>query len=307
MRERSLRFTNPDLFLSDTRSVVVFLIPYAPIKSLAVHSSRLGYARVARYAWGLDYHEVIKEKLRELVADIEETCSIKSPVQFRVFTDSAPIFERALAESGKLGFIGKNSLLITPRTGSYNFIATIMWNLDVDSDVLPDVQLSNCGSCERCMTRCPTGAIVKPGVLDARLCISYLTIERKTALNSAELSMLGDWAFGCDVCQEVCPFNNAGTVANVADEFSSDKGVGPWIDILEVFALSSSREFRERFSGTPLIRAGRECLVRNCIAVAVNTGFAEGESALHKLATQDESPYVRYHAKLGIDIYGRSV
>ena len=303
LERRSPKFNQPDSFVSKARSVAVFLVPYTPSPESVDHRPRPGFARVARYAWGQDYHRVIKRRLQEFIELLELSREVSSEIEYRAFTDSAPIFERTLAEASKLGFIGKNTLLITPRTGSYNFIATVIWNVDVQGELAPDIKLSNCSDCINCISNCPTGAIISPGVLDSRRCISYLTIERKTAFNSAELGLLGDWAFGCDVCQQVCPYNNRGNTTEVWSEFTPNEGCGPWIDLLEAFEIGSKEEFVRRYRGTPLMRAGRECLLRNCVAVAVNTDFSDAVPSLHRLATQDESPYVRFHSKLALNLF----
>lgn len=300
LQRRSKKFDSPSSFLKGARSLAVFLIPYCDQHGGVDHRPRRGYARIARYAWGRDYHEVIRFKLRELVAALQRDVKVSAPLNFRVFTDSAPIFERSLAEAAKLGFLGKNGLLITPRSGSYNFIATVIWDVEIEGRIDPDIHISGCGSCSSCIQRCPTSAIIRPGVLDARRCISYLTIERKSSFNSAELGLLGDWAFGCDVCQEVCPFNNPGNSGEIWTDFDANSGPGPWLSLSEIFSLSSREAFEERFAGTSLLRAGRECLIRNCIAVAVNTQHTDELPTLQRLAIQDQSPYVRFHAGLGV-------
>ena len=212
-------------------------------------------AGVARYAWGLDYHEIIKGRLFRLREELEEELGVR--IRARGFTDAVPLLERSAAQHAGLGFFGRNSCLINNEIGSYFFIADLIVDLDLDPDPPGE---GTCGRCTRCMDRCPTGAIKAPGVVDARLCISYLTIENRGEIPRRLRPKVGDWAFGCDVCQEVCPYNKTKASRSRWPEFSGESGSGPYLEIEEVLKIRTDEEFEDRFGG-PLSRAlaGRAC------------------------------------------------
>jgi epoxyqueuosine reductase len=177
--------------------------------------------------------------------------------------------------------------------GSYFFIADLI----VDLDLEPDPPGSGtCGQCTRCMDKCPTGAIKAPGVVDARLCISYLTIENRGEIPRNLRPLVGDWAFGCDVCQEVCPYNKTKAARSRWPEFSEEAGAGPYLGIEEVLRIRTDEEFERRFAGTPLTRPGRAGLLRNCCVAAGNLGLQRAIPALIRCLREDESPLVRGHA-----------
>jgi epoxyqueuosine reductase len=250
-----------------------------------------GAGRVARYAWGRDYHEVIKERLFRLRKELEEELGVR--IKARGFTDAVPLLERSAAQHAGLGFFGRNSCLINGRIGSYFFIA----DLTVDLELEPDEEgTGTCGRCTRCMDRCPTGAIKAPGVVDARLCISYLTIENRGEIPRDLRPLVGDWAFGCDVCQEVCPYNKRKAAKSSWPEFSEEAGAGPYLEMEEVLAIRADEEFERRFAGTPLTRPGRAGLLRNCCVAAGNLKLERAVPALIECLRDDPSPLVRGHA-----------
>ncbi|MDP9457821.1 MAG: tRNA epoxyqueuosine(34) reductase QueG [Actinomycetota bacterium] len=279
---------DPKRLQKSARSVVSLGVSYYP-GDHPVNDG--GGGRVARYAWGEDYHVVIKERLKALRVELEEAlgCRIKA----RAFTDAVPLLERSAAQHAGLGFFGRNSCLINGRVGSYFFIADLI----VDLELEPDVEgVGTCGRCTRCMEGCPTGAIKAPGVVDARLCISYLTIENKGPIPRELREKVGDWAFGCDVCQEVCPYNKRKATVSSWPEFSGSSGAGPYLGIPEVLEIREEGEFETRFAGTPLTRPGRAGLLRNCCVAAGNLGLAEAVPSLVRCLEEDESPLVRGHA-----------
>jgi epoxyqueuosine reductase len=280
--------SDPKKLQKSAKSVVSLGVSYYP----GDHPENTeGGGRVARYAWGRDYHEVIKERLFRLRAELEEELGVK--IKARGFTDAVPLLERSAAQHAGLGFFGRNSCLISGEVGSYFFIADLI----VDLDLAPDPSGSGtCGRCTRCMDRCPTGAIKAPGVVDARLCISYLTIENKGEIPRHLRPLVGDWAFGCDVCQEVCPYNKTKAARSSWPEFSEEAGTGPYLEIEEVLGIRSEEEFERRFAGTPLIRPGRAGLLRNCCVAAGNLGLRRALPALIRCLREDESPLVRAHA-----------
>lgn len=187
---------NPNLLVDDAKSVVSLLLNYYPSETQIEDTYK-----VSKYAYGQDYHFVIKEKIKELLHSIQENIG---EVSGRAFVDSAPVLDKAWAAKSGLGWIGKNSNLITKTIGSFYFIAELIIDLELDYD---SVTTDHCGSCTACLDACPTEAIVAPYVVDGSKCISYFTIELKDNLPSEMKGKFDDWAFGCDVCQDVCPWN----------------------------------------------------------------------------------------------------
>ena len=287
MHRPAALLADPKRLQGSARSVVSLGVSYYP----GDHPVNEGGGRVARYAWGEDYHVVIKERLKALRAELEEAlgCRIKA----RAFTDAVPLLERSAAQHAGLGFFGRNSCLINGEIGSYFFIADLIVDLELEPDV---GGTGTCGKCTRCMKGCPTGAIKAPGVVDARLCISYLTIENKGPIPRELREKVGDWAFGCDVCQEVCPYNKRKATVSSWPEFSEGVGAGPYLAIPEVLEIREDEEFEARFAGTPLTRPGRAGLLRNCCVAAGNLGLREAVPSLIKCLKEDESPLVRGHA-----------
>lgn len=188
---------NPSLLVEGAKSVLTFLYNYYPEKS-----QKTDTYHIAKYAYGEDYHTVIREKLLGLVEEIKEKTGDFS---YRVFTDSAPVMERSWAQKSGLGWIGKNSLLLSPKKGSFFFLAEIICDLEMEYD--SPFQTNHCGSCTRCIDACPTQAITSPKIIDSKKCISYLTIELKEEIGKEFQGKMKDWIFGCDICQDVCPWN----------------------------------------------------------------------------------------------------
>jgi epoxyqueuosine reductase len=279
--------SDPKKLQKSARSVVSLGVSYYP----GDHPENEGAGRVARYAWGRDYHEVIKARLFRLREDLEDVLGVR--IKARGFTDAVPLLERSAAQHAGLGFFGRNSCLINGEVGSYFFIADLIVDLELKPD-LPGA--GTCGRCTRCMDRCPTGAIKAPGVVDARLCISYLTIENRGEIPRELREKVGDWAFGCDVCQEVCPYNKTKASKSRWPEFSAEAGHGPYLKIEEVLEIRTDEEFEERFAGTPLTRPGREGLLRNCCVAAGNLKLEEAVPALVLALREDSSALVRGHA-----------
>lgn len=238
-----------DHVLEGARSVLVFIASYYHPDDNPVLPEADGIVRVARYALGTDYHFVLKERLSQLTDWLAEKCAGE---RWRTCVDSAPIMERTYAAQAGLGFIGKNGMLITWLSGSYTFIAEVLTTAEIEPD---DPRDGNCGNCTRCIDACPTAAIVSPGKLDARRCISYLTIEKKSDLTPEEVRMTGEWAFGCDVCQDVCPYNKHPSMTSM-EEFAPGTVVHS-AEPPETFTdYTSHRAFRKRFHASPILRAG---------------------------------------------------
>lgn len=286
-------FENLQCLLDGAFSVVSFLVRYQDTNP---GPRPKGKGRVARYAWGLDYHLVLRRLLNQLVSIVGQRIG-NSSISFRIFSDAVPLLERTVGHASGLGFIGKNTLLIRPGVGSMTFLAEVIWNLDVVSyEGQNKVTKRDCGSCSRCLKKCPTDALVSERTLDARKCISYLTIEKRQVFNVWESKAVGDWVFGCDICQETCPFNHRG-LANVhLQEFSSEFGSGPFLDLESLMAIRTNSQFKKRFAKTALLRSGRLGILRNACAVAVNCKELQLLPAIINIARNDSSKLLRLSA-----------
>lgn len=286
------RRTHPRDLLPEARSVIVVAASYrvagdedgrAPERDDPGGTPR---GRIARYARGRDYHLSLRERLNEVGAGIARAAAARGwsvPVTWRAVADSAPLDERALAVRAGLGFVGKNTLLIHPRLGSWFVLGALLTSVPfpedagdlgemedeatgVDATREPGAPAS-CGSCRRCLDACPTDALVAPWDLDPRRCISYLTIESRTPIPEDLAARFGDRVFGCDACQEVCPFNATPPLARIPD-FAPERGAGEFFGEAELAAVPSGKAFERRYRESPLARAGRRGMVRNLEAVA---------------------------------------
>lgn len=288
-------FTELKHFLPSVKSILIFSVPYSAGRSEEASAPvPPGFGRVARYAWGRDYHRVIKKRLERFSKAFIEKFGI-TPEQ-RSFSDAVPLLERTLAKHSAHGFIGKNTLFIRPGSGSYQFLAELLWNVEVENDLIAPTIKSRCGTCTNCLSNCPTNAFVEPYVLDARRCISYLTIEKQGDFSEWEQSAVGQWIFGCDVCQDVCPFNHEQDQIEEQD-FSAERGAGAHLDLISILRIRSPEEFLKRFAGTPIMRAGRESMIRNACAVISNTNFLPAIDALREIQALDASPVAREAAR----------
>ncbi len=253
--------------------------------------------RISRYAWGAEYHDVMGAAIKRLYARIEE---LMPGASGRYYVDTGPVMEKAWAEVSGLGWIGKHTNVIQVGTGSWFFLGAIV--LDCELPV-PKPAPDHCGSCVACIDACPTGAIVAPYVLDARRCISYLTIEHRGAIDREFRADIGNRVFGCDDCQEVCPWNRFAQLGDSARPFMPAPGrqAAP---LLELFALSVD-EFRERFRRSPVKRAKYEGFRRN---VAIALGNSADPSAVGALARalDDVSAIVRGHSAWALGRLGGS-
>jgi epoxyqueuosine reductase len=238
---------DPRLLVDGARSVISLTLNYYPEETQ--HDPEA--PKISKYAYGADYHVVIKDKLAKLLAYIQENIG---EVSGRAFTDSAPVLDRAWAKKSGLGWIGKNSNLIAKKTGSFFFIAELIIDLDLEYD--ENIQTDHCGSCTRCLDACPTDAIIAPAVVDANKCISYLTIELKDQIAPQFSGKMENWMFGCDICQDVCPWNRF-SVPHAVEEFKPKAGLlemkkEDWQDITqEVFSaiFKNSAVKRTKFQG----------------------------------------------------------
>jgi epoxyqueuosine reductase len=281
-----LRRADPRQILPECRSILVLGTPYSPPSP----RRRGDGGEVASYAWGADYHDVLPERMKELVSFIEEQAG--RPVKNRWYTDTGPLLERDLAQRAGIGWIGKNTCLINPSHGSYFLLSEILLDLDLEPD--PPLTTDHCGTCTRCIEACPTDCILPDRTLDARRCISYLTIELKEDIPVELREKIGDWVFGCDICQAVCPWNRFAGEGDPAFEMKT-----PPPSLTEELTLSHGA-FNQRFKGSPIKRAKRRGYLRN-VAVAIgNTGDMHALPVLQN-ALNDEEPLVREHARWAIE------
>jgi epoxyqueuosine reductase len=279
------RRVDPSCVLPDVRSIIVLGMNYYTAPAVPEESSGRGW--IARYAWGQDYHAVLGDKLKALVAFIREIEG--ADVQARWYVDTGPILERELAWRAGLGWPGKNTNLINRRLGSWLFLGAILLNRELVYDA---PATAHCGTCTRCLVACPTGALVAPGVLDARRCISYLTIELRGPIPRELRPLLGTHIFGCDICQAVCPWNRRAPESPEPAFLPRAGFAAP--ELVPLLRLADG-EFRARFGGSPIMRAKRRGFLRN---VAVALGNLRDLRALPALeaALHDAEPLIRSHA-----------
>ena len=267
---------------------------------------------ISRYAWGADYHDVIQHKLNCLLKFIQSES--KHDVHGKIYVDTGPILEREISHNAGIGFFGKNTNIIHRQLGSWFFIGEILLDIKLDYNETPPK--GRCGTCTRCIDACPTGALVAPYTLDARRCIAYLTIELKGSIPKTLRPLMGNRIFGCDVCQEVCPWNDfffrkcakpsreSGTASakknkNGRARPTQERNYQQRQDVIAPSLLSlmklSDSEFRERFAGSPIQRAKRRGLLRNVAIALGNWGHPDAINALVQ-ALHDSEPLIRGHA-----------
>jgi epoxyqueuosine reductase len=282
--------------LPSARSVISLGIVYNTDRPYSTENVDPGLAAVARYAWGDDYHQVIEIRLEELVKAIR---AVAGPsLEARAYVDTGPIQERVYAQHAGLGWIGKNTCLINPALGSWVFLAAIICSLPLEPD---PPALDQCGTCSLCLEACPTGALVEARVLDSTRCLSYLTIEMKGAIPAEHRDAIGDHAYGCDVCQEVCPWNlSPSTAVTTAREWQPRPGLdGP--RLLELWRRSDD-ELRALLKGSPMKRAGVTRLRRNLAVAIGNSGDAEAvDVLLTGVGRTCESPLVSEHVAWAVE------
>jgi epoxyqueuosine reductase len=289
MKRRPRLHTTPRALVPYAQSLITLAVNHYSDVPTFNHDHR--YGRVARYAWGKDYHDVVRSRLQVLIGKIKHIAA--RPVRARCFVDAVPLLERAVAARAGIGFFGKNTNLLQPRSGSWFFLSEILLDLELPAD---DHRIKvSCGSCHRCIDACPTNAFVAPYQLDSRRCISYLTIENKGAIPRDLRAGIGEWIFGCDVCQDVCPFNRFASETGWP-EFHPKSGVGPQLDLVDVLSIETDEQFRHRFGGTALTRPKRRGLLRNACVVAANVGATAAIPALARRIENDTEPLIRSHA-----------
>lgn len=290
--QRSLeRRADPRLILPECRSILVLAAPYERPQTGAAGR---GHGRIAAYAWSSDYHDVFAGRLQELVTFIER--QVGSPVPNHWYTDTGPLLERDLAQRAGLGWIGKNTCLINPERGSYFLLAELLLGIELEIDV--PFTADRCGICTRCLDACPTSCILPDRTLDARRCISYLTIELKSEIPADLRGQMGEWIFGCDICQQACPWNQRFAAPHGDPAFAPRPGVAE-PGLAETLDLTPE-EFNQRFKGSPVKRARRRGYLRNASVAlgnaAARNNITDATQALEKALLTDSEPLVRQHA-----------
>lgn len=275
---------------SEIQSAVVLTASYrqpADAPTRGGETTPVSTGQIAQYARLLEYHRTLRNRLEVLTTFIRT--QMDRPVTLLASVDTSPVQERALAEAAGLGFFGKNTCLIRPKGGSFFFLASVL----TDLPLVPDQALSwDCGDCTLCLQACPTGALPEPYQLDASRCISALTIENRGDISESIRPAIGNWIFGCDICQQVCPYNRAPS-AQLAMEPAILPRELP-LDLL--LSLRTEKQFKAHFGITSLVRAKREGILRNAAVAAGNLKDPTLAPVLTEILTQDPSPLVRSHA-----------
>src|SRR5579885_2250056 len=313
--ERSEVSCHPDALLPEAKSIIALAMLYLseqPDEETEQASERGPRGRISRYAWGDDYHEVIKPKLQQFAEWLRAYArqELGEEAQTRLFVDTGRMVDRAVAQRAGLGWYGKNTNILTHGWGSWVFLAEIVTNLPLPEEEFDAPLKANCGKCELCLHACPTGALPAPYVLDNRRCISYLTIELRGSIPLELRPLMGNLIFGCDICQQVCPVNvvaerrlglrgdvPAGTRSvtfRPRREFAPRPAIGGNPELIPLLKLSEE-EFRERFRGSPIKRAKRRGLLRNVCVALGNSGDRSAVPALCE-ALHHEEALVRGHA-----------
>ncbi len=283
MEAQAGKRADPRRVLEDARSLIVVAMNYHCGETLTDDPLR---GKISRYAWGEDYHALVKDRLRRLY---DFVLGRAPRARGLFYVDTGPVMEKAWGAATSRGWMGKHTNLLTREQGSWFFLGVILLDLELDYDAPED---DHCGTCTRCIEACPTGAIVAPYVVDARLCISYLTIELRGPIPRKLRSLVGNRIFGCDDCQEVCPWNRFAVRTPEKDFLPRDGGLMP--ELAPLVGISAE-EFNRRFSGSAVRRAKRDGFVRNVVVALGNSRQPQALPALAR-AMQDASALVREHA-----------
>jgi len=284
MARNPTRRTDPGQLLPDARSVIVLAVSYHHVCSESLAG------KTARYSHFTDYHDVLAERLKQLVEFIHQ----QSEAKCLWYVDTGAVLERDLAQRAGLGFAGKHTNLISRNLGNWFFLSEILTTLEIEPDAS---ETNHCGGCSRCLNACPTNALPAPFQLDARRCISFLTIENKGSIPAELRAAIGNHVFGCDECLAVCPWNRFAKEGQLM-RLHALPGIAN-LDLLELLSIDEAG-FKKRFAGTPLFRSKRRGLLRNVCVVLGNVG---NETALEKLekATHDLEPLIAEHAQWAIE------
>ncbi len=298
--DRLARRENLNVILPGVRSIVCVGLDYETLKLPTNIANDPARGRISNYAWGSDYHDWMTPRLKELAQWLAQQTG--AGIESKVYVDTGAILERDHAETAGLGFTGKNTMLIGPQRGSWFFLGELL----TTAELIPDTPqpMPGCGRCTSCLEACPTAAFPAPYVLDARRCISYLTIELKGWIPRELRPLMGNWVYGCDICQVVCPFNRFAPKSIVAHFRPStyDTAAPPLLDLLTLDEIS----FQNRFANSPIKRIKRERLLRNASVAAGNWTDKTAVPALTRLLA-DPEPIVRGHAAWALQKIGGEI
>jgi epoxyqueuosine reductase len=284
------RRSDPRRILPECRSILVVAVNYPPAAPVG---------QVAAYAQGDDYHSVLTDRLSRLITWLEGQAG--HPIPHKVYTDTGPVLERELAQRAGLGWIGKNSCLIHPRRGSFVLLAEALLGIELAPD--PPSSADHCGSCTRCLDACPTSCILPNRTLDARRCISYLTIELKGSIPPDLRPAVGEWLFGCDICQRVCPWNRRFGVETQDPAFQT-RPILAKPDPIRLLEMSP-RAFQQAMRDSPLLRPRRRGILRNAAVMLGNRRLPGAVPALAGVLLEEGEPLVRGHAAWALGRIGR--
>ena len=292
--DRITRREDLTVILPDAKSLIVVMLDYHTLRLPDEIADDPTRGRISNYAWGIDYHDLMLPRLKELATFVQSLSD--DPVDSRAYVDTGAILERSHGQEAGLGFVGKNTMLIHPRRGSLFFLGEVITTLDLPYD--PSPSMPGCGSCTRCLIACPTDAFPEPYVLDARRCISYLTIENKEPIPLEFRPLMGNWVYGCDVCQDVCPWGRFAEPVNLPD-FTPQNLDDAAPQLSDLLTLSDG-SFKERFAHSPIKRIKRERLIRNACVAAGNSHSPDLIPYLESLLN-DPSDLISEHAAWAID------
>ena len=286
------KHTDADKILPGARSVIICATNYYHERD------KNADGKIARYAYGRDYHIVLGKRLKKLARFLEDgTVNNMSPILSKYYVDTGPISERTFAALAGIGFVGKNSNIITPEYGSWVLLSLILTTAVFD--VYDDAQKGSCGDCRRCIEQCPTGAIREDRTIDATKCISYLTIENRGPIPEALRDKIGKWLFGCDICQEICPHNSRQKPCTL-DDLKFPQIAGNSLCLEDILRIRTDEEFTRRFHGSPLMRAKRIGLLRNACVVAGNAEDKKYLPPLEEILREESSELIKEHARWAI-------
>jgi epoxyqueuosine reductase len=286
--DRARQSMNPRVLHERASSIISVAVPFWT-GDVALPDDGVLRGRIARYAWGRDYHKTLKRRMRDFIARME--VAFGSQIDARILVDTARTSDRAVAARAGTGWYGKNSMIIVPGHGSWVMLGEIIVDVDLPADV---PMAKDCGRCTICIDRCPTEAIVEPYRVDSNRCISYLTIEERGAIPHHLRPLMGNHVFGCDVCQDVCPYTSAAKVTDDPD--FRPRSVANVFPSLEFLATMTEEAFRMVYSGSPVTRAKRAGMARNAAVALGNSGDSRAEPILLRMLREHDAPLARGHA-----------
>jgi len=296
MESRAHHRVSPLALWPEAKSAIALGKSYAPASDPLALEAHPGLGRISVYAQGGDYHKTVKKALKALARFIVDA----APSELKVFVDTAPVMEKPLAQAAGIGWQGKHTNLVSREHGSWLFLGVILTSLELEPDVATD-HGQHCGSCSRCLDACPTNAFVGPHRIDARRCISYLTIEHGGAIPEELRPMMGNRIYGCDDCLAVCPWNR------FADAAAANRAFLPRAELAaprlaDLLALDDAA-FREMFAGSTIKRIGRNRMIRNCLIAAGNSGDAALIASIEPHLS-DSDPVIADAARWALDQIG---